>query len=212
MEHFVEFAWETLQLLPFLFVTYLVLEALEARADGAVERFLSRSRLPGPLVGALAGIVPQCGVSAAAASLFAGGAVTAGTLVAVMLSTSDELLPVFLSAKAPAALMAKVVGVKALCAAAAGFMLDFFLRRRPACSRHASVSDLCAHSRCGCSRHRGIFVPALIHTAEIFTFIVVVSGAIELAMHFFGEGCLEHLHLKTPVLGELAAGAIGLVP
>ena len=213
MPHLVEFAKETFQLLPFLFGTYLVLEAVEARSDGAAARFLARSRLPGPLVGALAGILPQCGVSAAAASLFAGGAVTAGTLVAVMLSTSDELLPVLISAKAPLSLMAKVVGVKAVCAAAAGFALDVCLRRRNASGhRHASVAELCAHSRCGCSHHRGILVPALIHTAEIFAFIVLVSGAIELAMHFFGEGCLERLCLNTPVLGELAAGALGLVP
>ena len=207
-----EFAKETLLLLPFLFATYLVLEAVEAHAGGVLERFIERARSVGPLAGALAGAVPQCGVSAAAASLYAGGAVSVGTLLAVFLSTSDELLPVLISARAPATLLLKIVGIKCICAVAAGFtaggVLSFMRHKR----RNVSVSELCEHSRCGCSSHDGILVPALIHTLEIFAFIAVISGAIELCMHFFGEGCLERLRLTTPFFGELAAGALGLVP
>ena len=92
----IEFIQETLLLLPFLFVTYLVLEALEAKAGGALERILERARSVGPLAGALAGAIPQCGVSAAAASFYAGGVISVGTLIAVFLSTSDELIPVLL--------------------------------------------------------------------------------------------------------------------
>jgi uncharacterized protein YgiM (DUF1202 family) len=107
-----EFLLDNLLLLPFLFVTYLVLEMLEARAEGALERGLGRTRRFGPLFGALAGVFPQCGFSAAAASLYAGGAITAGTLVAVFLSTSDELIPVLISEKVPLSLLLKIVTVK----------------------------------------------------------------------------------------------------
>ena len=93
----IEFIQETLLLLPFLFVTYLVLEAVEAKAGGALERFLERARSVGPAAGALAGAIPQCGVSAAAESFYAGGVITVGTLAAVLLSTSDEMFPVLLS-------------------------------------------------------------------------------------------------------------------
>ena len=99
----IDFIKETLLLLPFLFGTYLVLEAIEAHAGGALERSLERAKSVGPLAGALAGAIPQCGVSAAAASLYAGGVVTVGTLVAVFLSTSDELIPVLISKQMPAA-------------------------------------------------------------------------------------------------------------
>jgi hypothetical protein len=208
----IEFIQETLLLLPFLFGTYLVLETIEAKAGGALGRWLERARSVGPLAGSLAGAIPQCGVSAAAASFYAGGVITVGTLVAVFLSTSDELLPVLLSKQAPVSLMSKIVGLKILCAIAAGFtingILALLMRRR----RDVSVGELCEHSLCHCREHRGILVPALIHTVEIFFFIAVVSGAIELAMHFFGEGCLEKLQLTRPFFGELAAGAIGLVP
>jgi hypothetical protein len=75
-----------------------------------------------------------------------------------------------------------------------------------------TVSDLCRHSRCSCSDRRGIVVPALIHTVEIFLFIFAVSALIELAMHFCGDGCLESLCLNRPFVGELVASALGLVP
>ena len=208
----IEFVHETLLLLPFLFATYLVLEAIEAKAGGALERWLERARSVGPLAGALAGAVPQCGVSAAAASFYAGGVITVGTLIAVFLSTSDELLPVLISNHMPFDLMAKIVGLKILCAVAAGFVANGVLAVMRRSRREVNVGDLCEHSRCHCREHKGILVPALIHTAEIFVFIALVSGAIELAMHFFGEGCLEHLRLTKPVFGELAAGALGLIP
>ncbi len=207
-----EFIKETLALLPFLFVTFLILEAVEARAGGALERFLERSRSVGPFVGGLAGAIPQCGVSAAAASFYAGGVISVGTLLAVFLSTSDELIPVLLAARMPVSLMGKIVLLKVAFAIAAGFtangVLAFFRHRR----REVSVGELCEHSHCHCSKGKGILVPALIHTAEIFLFIVLVSGAIELAMHFFGEESLQRLRLTAPFFGELAAGALGLIP
>jgi len=208
----IEFVQETLLLLPFLFVTYLVLEAVEAKAGGALERFLERARSIGPLAGALAGAVPQCGVSAAAASFYAGGVITVGTLIAVFLSTSDELIPVLISKQVPALLMAKIVGLKVAAAIVVGFTANGVLMAMRHLRRKVTVGELCEHSRCGCHEHKGILVPALIHTGEIFLFIVLVSGAIELCMHFFGEGCLESLRLNTPFLGELAAGALGMIP
>jgi hypothetical protein len=203
---------ESLLLLPFLFATYLVLEAIEAQAGGALGKFLGRARSVGPLAGALAGAVPQCGISAAAASFYAGGVISVGALIAVFLSTSDELLPVLLSERVPVSLLAKIVALKIISAVVTGFaingLLSFFRRVR----RPATVGDLCARSRCGCHARKGILVPALIHTGEIFLFILAVSGTIELALHFWGEEGLLRLHLTTPFVGELAAGALGMVP
>jgi len=203
---------DSLLLLPFLFPTYLVLEAIEARAGGALGRTLGRARCWGPVAGALSGAVPQCGFSAAAASLYAGGVVTAGTLIAVFLSTSDELLPVLVSAKAPLTLLLKIAGLKIAFGLLAGLAVDAFLRSRGRNIAEPHVSDLCAHSRCGCVKRKGIVVPALIHTAEIFIFILVVSGLVELAMHFAGEDALKGFVLNRPIAGEFLAGLLGLVP
>lgn len=207
-----EFIKETLLLLPFLFLTYLVLETVEAKAGGALEAFLERARSVGPLAGALAGAIPQCGVSAAASSLYAGGVITAGTLMAVMLSTADELLPVLISERVPAALLAKIVTIKVLAAIAMGFtvnaVLNLFRHKR----RKVEVHELCEHSHCACAKRKGIVVPAMIHTAEVFGFIVVISGLIELAMHFWGEEALAGLKLSSPYLGEALAGLLGMIP
>ena len=208
----IEFLVDNLLLLPFLFVTYLVLEAVEARAGGALERTLGRVRRIGPLFGAAAGAVPQCGFSAAVASMYAGGVVSAGTLVAVFLSTSDELVPVLISAKAPCGLVGKILAMKVVAGLCAGVAVDGVLSWCGRSASSARVSDLCAHSRCGCRERHGIFVPALIHTCEIFVFILLVSGAVELCLHFCGESALESFVLNKPVVGELLGGLLGLVP
>lgn len=208
----IEFVQETLLLLPVLFVTYLVLEAVEAHAGGALEKFLERARSVGPFAGALAGAIPQCGVSAAAASFYAGGVITVGTLLAVFLATADELIPVLISSRVPVTLLVKIVGIKVAAALGVGFVADGVLSFLRHIRREVSVHELCEHSHCGCTGSKGILVPALIHTGEIFLFIVVISGALELCLHYFGEESLETLRLNTPILGEMAAGALGLIP
>ena len=209
MIHFIE---ESLLLLPFLFATYLALEALEAKTGEALERFLGRVRLFEPVVGSLSGAVPQCGMAAAAASLYAGGVITAGALVAVFLSTSDELIPVLISFRAEVPLLVKILLLKVVAGVFTGYMVNAVLKVMRQSRRKACVSELCEHSHCGCGKHRGIIVPALIHTAEIFLFIFIVSGAIELCMHFFGDNALKSLCLTTPFLGEIVAGVLGLIP
>ena len=207
-----EFLLDNLLLLPFLFVTYLVLEMLEARAEGALERGLGRTRRFGPLFGALAGVFPQCGFSAAAASLYAGGAITAGTLVAVFLSTSDELIPVLISEKVPLSLLFKIVAVKVVAGVAVGFAVNAVLKMLGKGGARLRVDELCAHSRCSCKERKGVLVPALVHTAEIFVFILIISGAVELTLHFIGEDALRNLILNKPWAGEAIAGLLGFIP
>ena len=207
-----EFLLDNLLLLPFLFVTYLVLEMLEARAEGALERGLGRTRRFGPLFGALAGVFPQCGFSAAAASLYAGGAITAGTLVAVFLSTSDELIPVLISEKVPPLLLFKIVAVKVVAGVAVGFAVNAVLKMLGKGGAKLRVDELCAHSRCSCKERKGVLVPALVHTAEIFVFILIISGVVELTLHFVGEDGLRNLILNKPWAGEAIAGLLGFIP
>ena len=208
----IDFLIENLLLLPFLFVTYLVLEILEARAGGALERSLGRTRRLGPLFGSLAGAVPQCGFSAAAASFYAGGAITAGTLISVFLSTSDELIPVLISEKAPLSLVLKILGVKVAVGMIAGFAVNAILSLFGKGEPKLHVGELCAHSRCRCHEHKGVVRPALVHTAEIFVFIVAISGLVHVLFHFVGEDGIRNLILNEPWYGEAIAGLIGFIP
>lgn len=213
VNHFAHILLDNLLLLPFLFPAYLALEWIEAHAGDALERKLGRVSQWGPLFGAFSGAVPQCGFSAAAASLYSGGAITAGTLIAVFMSTSDELVPVLLSKQIPPLFLCKLVVLKILFAVLVGFSVNAFLycigRRGP--SPH--VGELCAHSRCSCHEHKGILLPALIHTLEIFVFLLAVSFVVHLTLeHFGGEEALAKCVLNRPFLGEALAGLIGLIP
>ena len=119
---------DTLSLVPFLLVTYLALESLEHVAGDRVNSAIKRAGAAGPVVGSLLGMVPQCGFSAMAATLYAGRVVTLGTLVAVFLSTSDEMLPLLLAEQVPVQTMAMLLASKALIALVTGFIVDAAVR------------------------------------------------------------------------------------
>lgn len=154
---------DTLSLVPFLLVTYLVLETLEHVAGDRVNGAIKRAGAAGPIVGSLLGIVPQCGFSAMAATLYAGRVVTLGTLVAVFLSTSDEMLPLLLAEQVPVQTMAMLLASKALIALISGFIVDAAIRglRRNA-RAHAAIRRTVlgtaanpAHVNCAHDDHTG---------------------------------------------------------
>lgn len=141
---------DTLKLVPFLFVTYLAMEALEHYASSKSIAAVRRAGTAGPIIGALLGVVPQCGFSAAAATLYSARVVTLGTLFAVFLSTSDEMLPIMIAAQAPAGFIAEVLAIKALCGLIAGFAIDAVLRLRHHAVEAMRIHDLCERDHCGC--------------------------------------------------------------
>lgn len=154
---------DTLSLVPFLLATYLVLETLEHVAGEHVNGAIKRAGAAGPVVGSLLGIVPQCGFSAMAAMLYAGRVVTLGTLVAVFLSTSDEMLPLLLAEQVPVQAMAMLLASKALIALVTGFIVDAAIRglRRNA-RAHAAIRRTVlgttvnpAHVNCAHDDHGG---------------------------------------------------------
>lgn len=154
---------DTLSLIPFLLVTYLALEILEHVAGNRVNGAIKRAGAAGPVVGSLLGMVPQCGFSAMAATLYAGRVVTLGTLVAVFLSTSDEMLPLLLAEQVPVQTMAMLLASKALIALITGFIVDAAIRglRRNA-RAHAAIRRTVlgttvnpAHVNCAHDDHSG---------------------------------------------------------
>ena len=141
---------DTLKLVPFLFVTYLAMEALEHYASSKSIAAVRRAGTAGPIIGALLGVVPQCGFSAAAATLYSARVITLGTLFAVFLSTSDEMLPIMIAAQAPVEFIAEVLAIKALCGLIAGFAIDAVLRLRHHAAEAMRIHDLCERDHCGC--------------------------------------------------------------
>lgn len=88
---------DSLKTLPFLFLAFLLLEALEHHAGEKINNTLRSAGKAGPLLGSLLGCIPQCGFSVFAANLYSGGVITLGTLLAVFLATSDEALIILIS-------------------------------------------------------------------------------------------------------------------
>lgn len=142
---------DTLKLIPFLLVTYLAMEALEHFASNKVKEAVERAGTAGPVVGGLLGALPQCGFSAMAATLFSGRVVTAGTLVAVILSTSDEMIPVFVAHQEPASRMLAIIAIKVALGIVAGLLLDLVLRLlHRVGDGHAHIHELCEREHCHC--------------------------------------------------------------
>lgn len=142
---------DTAKLIPFLFITYMGMEYLEHKAEKHTTGMLEKAGHFGPLIGAAVGILPQCGFSAAASSLFAGGVISVGTLIAVFLSTSDEMLPIFISEGVHPATMLRILAAKAILGLISGFLLDVFMRHgRHTKAPEKHIHDLCVHEHCDC--------------------------------------------------------------
>lgn len=203
---------DTLKIVPFLFLTYLFMEFLEHKSGDAAARWLRRSRKIGPLVGGAMGVVPQCGFSAAASGLYAGRIITVGTLVAVYLSTSDEMLPILISEGAPVSFMLKILGAKLIVGVLAGFSVDFVFRlvRRGKPSEEPQIEEFCEREHCSCGEHFAL--SALRHTLQITGFILLFTFVLNLIIHGVGEDKLAALVLDRPVLGNLLAAVVGLIP
>ncbi len=196
---------DTIKLLPILFFTYLLMEYLEHHAGSKLALALSRWKKAGPLLGAGLGLIPQCGFSGAVASLYAGGAVTMGTLLAVFLATSDEMLPILISAQIPVSTVALILGIKLAAGCLVGCLVDLLHRSRQTLQIH----DLCEAAHCSCED--GILRSALRHTLQIILLILAVNLALNVLFSALPRESIGAVW-RIPVLGELAAGALGLLP
>ena len=235
LEHSVE---DTLYLIPFLFVTYLAMEWLEHKAGDKAEEAVRRAGAAGPVVGALVGIVPQCGFSAAAATLWAGRVITLGTLFAVFLSTSDEMLPIFLAEQVAPMTILKIMGVKLIIGMVMGFVVDAAIRLARRDREKLRIHELCERDHCHCNgdcetceqqselaydfehdeahehHHEGgsILRSALKHTVQVTVFIFVITLVLDGALELVGEDALAAFLGSNPVLSVLGSALVGLIP
>ena len=204
---------DTAKIVPFLFLTYLLMEFLEHKAGGAPERWLRASGKIGPLVGGALGVLPQCGFSAAATGFYTGRMITTGTLIAVYLSTSDEMLPILLSSGAPIPTVLKLLATKLIIGVAAGFVIDGITRlivRATGKEQEPQIEELCERENCDCGDR--FVLSALKHTAYITIFLLIFTFALTLGIELIGEENIQSVVLDRPVLGSLLAGLVGLIP
>ena len=200
---------DTLKLIPFLFLTYVAMEYLEHRTGEKTQKLIKKAGRLGPVLGGLLGIVPQCGFSTAASNLYAGRVISLGTLIAIYLSTSDEMLPILISEQAPVGLILRFLLFKAAIGMTAGMMLDILIRRKGS-GEQEHIHEICEQEHCHCEK--GVLRSAISHTAQISFFILLVTFILNSVLYFVGEKALASLILNQPLLGPVVAGLVGLIP
>ena len=202
---------DSIKILPFLLITYLLMEYIEHKTSEKSKEMIKKSGKFGPLIGSLLGIFPQCGFSVSATNLYAARVITLGTLIAVYLSTSDEMLPIFISEAVQPIIIFKVLAIKLVIGMIVGTIIDFILRiKNKGKEEKNKIVDLCEHEHCHCEE--GIVKSAIKHTINIFIFILIITILINIAIYFIGEDNIANLLSGMPLLGPLVAGIIGLIP
>ncbi len=208
LEHTIE---DSVKLIPFLFLTYLLMEYIEHKTKEKTKETIKKSGKFGPLIGSLVGIIPQCGFSVSATNLYAARVITLGTLISVYLSTSDEMLPIFLSEGVAIDVILKILAIKLIIGMIAGFLIDLVINlKNKGKVEEEKIIDLCEKEHCHCEH--GIFKSALKHTANIFIFIFIITLVINIAIHIIGEDNIAGFMLDRPILGPIISGIIGLIP
>ena len=202
---------DNIKIFPFLFVTYLFLEYLERKTSDKTTAAIQKATKAGPLAGAVLGVLPQCGFSVVAANLFAARVITMGTLIAIFLSTSDELLPILISYEAPLSLIAVIVGYKAVCGMIFGYLIDFTLQKKHNLPK-PDIETLCQNEHCHCEENEPLWKPALYHSVRITLFILAVSLILNFLLQFCGNSANLTQILQYPLLGEMFSALIGLIP
>ena len=216
---------DAIKLLPFLFITYLIMEYIEHKMGHKTKHAIKKSGKWGPIIGSVLGAFPQCGFSVSATNLYAGRVITLGTLIAVYLSTSDEMLPIFISEAVSPIIILKILGIKLIVGMIAGILIDFvthIVKSKIAKNKkddkenieeneEDEIGHICEEDHCHCDES-GILKSAIHHTLNILLFIVIVTFIINIVVHFVGEETIAGWILNKPVIGPAIASLIGLIP
>ena len=201
---------DTFKIIAFLFITYLVMEFIEHKASEKTRGLLEHSGSFGPLLGGLLGAVPQCGFSAAGSNFYTGRVITLGTLVAIFLSTSDEMLPILISGKISATAILAIIGYKTVVGILVGFIIDLVLKLLGHQRAAIDIDGICEEEGCNCER--GIFFSALHHTLTIGGFILIITFAINALVLFVGSENISKIMYDKPIISHVIASVIGLIP
>ena len=201
--------FESLNLLPCLLITFLIIEFIEHKASKKSIKMLTKTKKYGPIIGGILGATPQCGLGVMATNLYATNIITIGTLIAIYLSTSDEMLPVLISEGMPFSKILIILLIKVIIGIVCGFIIDFIFRKK---NKHTKidVQELCENEHCHCEN--SIIKSSLIHTLKTFSFIFLVSFVLHIFIHEIGEDKISNLLLNGNIFTPFLSSIIGLIP
>ncbi len=199
---------DTIHFLPFLFIAFIIIEAIEHKFSKKTKNIITKSGKFGPLIGSILGCFPQCGFSVMATNLYVTRIISLGTLIAIYLSTSDEMIPVLLSEKVSIIVVVKLLLIKFIIGMIFGFIIDLVLFRKK--KKVDKSFDICEDEHCHCEE--GIFKSAIIHTLKTFLFITLVTFILNLVIHYIGEDRLSILLQGNTILTPFISSLVGLIP
>lgn len=205
-EIFLDTFMDSIKLLPFLFITFLLMEYLEHKFGNKNKSAINKRKRFGPIIGSLLGAFPQCGFGVSATNLYAARIITLGTLISIYLSTSDEMLPVLISEKCDFSIIASILIIKIIIGMVCGLIIDFIIKQK----EESNIEDFCNDKHCDCSH--GILKSSIKHTINIIIFIFVISFILNTFISYYSDEELRKIFLKNNVFSPFLASLIGLIP
>lgn len=197
---------DTLKLVPFLFIAFLLIELFEHKFSKKSIEVVESSGKYGPILGSILGIIPQCGFSVMATNLYVTRLITLGTLISIYLSTSDEMLPILISEKAEFSLIIKILLIKLFIGMLAGFIIDKIFKFK----KEKKNYDICEEEHCHCKE--SIIISSLKHTLNIVVFILLINFILNICFNYLGQDYLSKILLKDSFFGPFISSLIGLIP
>ena len=204
-EIIIETIVDSIKLIPFLFVAFLIIELIEHKFSKKEKELVEKSGRFGPLLGALLGMFPQCGFSVLATNLYVTRIVSIGTLIAIYLSTSDEMLPILISRNVEFSLILKILIIKLTIGMISGFVIDLIFRKKEKQDYH-----ICEEEDCHCND--GVIKSSVKHTLNILLFIIVINFVLTTCFEYLGSNYISKIFLKDSVFGSFIASLVGLIP
>lgn len=198
---------DALKILPFLFITFLLLELLEHKLNNKTKNVISKSDKVGPIIGSLLGVIPQCGFSVVATNLYITRVISLGTLFSIYLSTSDEMLPIMLSQNVSFKTILIVLLIKVITGMLFGFVIDLVIRKN---NKNIYDYHICEEEHCHCDH--GIVRSSLKHTFNIIIFIIGVSFILNVVFLYCGNDLISKIFMKDTLFGPFLGSLVGLIP
>lgn len=198
---------DSIKLIPYLFLTYLILEYIEHNAQSRIRKIICRVNPYGPLYGALLTPVSGCGLAATVSNLYITKLISYGTLISVYLATADEMLPMLIVANINGGMICAILLFQMIFAIGIGLIIDQFFKTTPTFKIHT----LCHHDKCLC-HHHGILKSAIFHTVRIMIFILLISFILNCIFELTGEQMIADLTKHNTFWGILLSACLGLIP
>ena len=208
-EVIIETLVDSLKLLPFLFVVYLIMEFLEHKSNKTTEKLIKKSGKFGPIVGSILGAFPQCGFSVMASNLYVVRIISLGTLIAIYLSTSDEMIPILLSSGSSATKIIEFILIKIVIGMFAGLIIDLFISKKNK-KVQTEISKICNDEHCHCDEN--IWLSSLKHTINIFVFILIINFVMNTFIYVIGEDKISSFLVGNNFVGPIVSSLVGLIP